>query len=118
MNLRAEVNIPGDFADFTACFGNSEITNHTASYSIDFGAKAFKSQDEALQVKLNYPSFDAANEQLWEDFDGKLHQKENCKSYFDMLINYQAELAKLDQAIIWKEAINGNPGHNSIYQTR
>ena len=27
-------------------------------------------------------------------------------------------MAKLDQAIIWKEATDGNLGHNAIYQTR
>ena len=36
MNLRSQVNVPGDFADFIACHGNSEIVSHTGQYSIDF----------------------------------------------------------------------------------
>ena len=39
MNLRSQVNVPGDFVDFIASHGNSEIVSHTDHYSIDFGGR-------------------------------------------------------------------------------
>ena len=74
MNLRSEVNMPGDLIDFEACNGESEIVGLNSSpYSLSFGQKS---------------DFDTANKQIFKDYSDKFLNKENSKSYFDMMNDY------------------------------
>ena len=88
MNLRAEVNIPYDFTDFKACNGQSDIIglNSSDKYSISFGQGS---------------GFDTHNQKLFEEFNKKYQKEPDAKTYFNMLGDYQIQLASLDEPIVW-----------------
>ena len=45
MNLRSEVNVPGDFVDFKPCGGKGQVVLDTDYYSIGFGKQKWSDRD-------------------------------------------------------------------------
>ena len=76
MNLRSEVNAPDDFTDFKPCDGKGEINglNTRDKYSFSFGQES---------------DFDTANQQMFKDFSDKFLNKNDAKTYFEILNDYQ-----------------------------
>ena len=51
---------------------------------------------------------------MFKEYGARFSGDEDAESYFGMLLNYQDELGKLDQAIEWEEILTTVNGEQSL----
>ena len=55
---------------------------------------------------------------MFKDYSDKFQNKKGAKTYFNILSDYQLQLERLDEAIVWEEVEEENPQQSLLEEIK